>query len=245
MMGRNLAALGVVATLTLLATAARADDAKPTPLRSMTFHTDVVITTLRQVHTDRVAANGGNTDDYHAGAHSVGVVHTDVTGLMKDQGIVIDISENTDNRKAPVVRVGVTVDGNLLIDPRSTSNLMDEERSLLGYLGRGFLKGRPTEVGKSWTIESTASNTKASTTYTVQADDGDGRLSLVFDTTAHQSGANPFDLTRHGTLVYDAKTSVPIELHYTDRTRSQTFQQLESTDSSVSFMLESDTYKRP
>lgn len=238
--------LWVIAGFAVLAAplAAAAADA-PAPIRQLTFATEVLITSQRQVRVDKIGvASGGNTDTYGGASKDIGDIKVDVIAATTDGGLVVDISETGDTRHAPVVRVAIDDVGQLGVDPRRFADLTEEERSLLPLLGRGFFKGHEATAGEKWTVAENGKNVIDSSEYRVISIGGESDVNLELNRVMRATGTAPYDALRKGTIVYDRKMNVPKAVNLTERTHGGTFAETDVTDLSINLRLSSDSFKK-
>ena len=142
------------------------------PLRSLSFEVDLnvatvletpggnvptgvqaaVVTKGRVVRQSRPSARQRRLDR-EAPLRRKGSITIDVVKATEDAGLIVDVAENASDRIRPKVRLGVAVDGGLLVDPATRENVTEEEIALVRWLARGFYGDRPTDPGTAWTID--------------------------------------------------------------------------------------------
>src|SRR5579864_4256532 len=87
--------------------------------RHLVYKVGVTVTSqteeLTMAENGDTATGGSGVARYGGGMMSRGTLTVDVVGLTPDGALAVQVSEDTDNRKAPPVRVDVTADGQLRI----------------------------------------------------------------------------------------------------------------------------------
>lgn len=216
--------------------ASRAGGDAPKPLRHLRYNINV------GTHVSQGTTNFNGPTPLGSGASkSAGSIDADVIGLAADDALVFSVSENTDTRKEPPVKVGVLKEGQISADPKDASNLDDEEMALLTFLGRAVVADHDLTAGAEWRISHSAGPMNDSTTFRVVSLVGDTQVNLECDRTVKVGGAQPYDLTAHGKILYDYKRSVPISAELTQRMHQADGTSLTTTDMSFDYQLVEDS----
>jgi len=106
------------------------------PLRHMVFGITIGIRTIASTQGSGIGTDGGSKAS-GSGVQGSGTITADVMAPTQDGGLIIKISEEAQDRKAPVVRVAVRMGGEILTPP--DAHLLEEESMLLRYLARGIV----------------------------------------------------------------------------------------------------------
>ncbi len=237
MMNRTLVAVVVCAALAA-PLAATAQTSKP--LRTLTYDLQMSVGVVRSVQRDAIGTAGSTHGDFAGGAESKGTITVEVIAATTDGGLVADVRENAATRSRPVVRVAITAAGGLTYDPKQAHNVTDEEDTLLRWLARGFVGADDRSAGAAWNIDTSAAGTRAAEHYRVVTADG-SLLHLEYKAESKSSGLGGGDMTRAGTLVYDAKLAVPESASYKDIVHRQQLGSFDTTEMSVQYKLTSDS----
>jgi hypothetical protein len=241
---KHLLAAGLVAVLGSGAAAAATPADPPLKvLRHLTFDVsvDVESKTETKVAGFDGATSGTAADDTGSTA-THGTISVDVVGVTADGGLVVDVSEDAATRRALPVRVGVT-DKALFYDP--TRTVTDEERRLLHYLARDFVKSGELAPGTTWVDDMSAANVSDRTTYKVTTVDADAKtigLEIVGDTTA--TGPSGYVTRSFGTMTYDTGVLVPQNVTLSTRTNIQAVGRLTTVDTKLAFALRDDSFRK-
>ena len=184
-------------------------------------------------------STSGHSTDSNGDVNARGTITVEVVAASSDGGLVVDVSENAASRDATPVRVGI-LDDNVMYDPKR--NVTEEERTLLRYLARGFVK--PTELAKGTTWQSTspAKGVTDETTYSVTAVDPDAKtVALDFKGSTNVVGVNGFTANTQGSMTYDTGVSVPLKFTLWRKTYVQNPGRLTTIDMKFSGSLVSDS----
>jgi hypothetical protein len=235
----NAKALGAAAfAVTCLApVATRADgEASAKPLRHLRYNVSVGIhTNQRSTNFNGPVVTGNDLSTVS------GSIDADVVGLAANEALVFRISESADNRKEPPVKVGVLSQGQLSVDPKDSGNLNDEEMALLSLLGRGVVANHDLSTGAEWRLSNSAGLSNDTTTYRVVSLVGESQVNLEVERTVKVEGAQPFDVTAHGKVLYDYKRSVPLSAQLSQRIHMRGSDALTTTDMSFEYHLTEDS----
>jgi hypothetical protein len=221
----------------LVPVATRADgDASAKPLRHLRYNVSVGI------HTNQRGVNfNGPVVTANDLSTVTGSIEADVVGLAANDALVFRISESADNRKEPPVKVGVLSQGQISVDPKDAANLNDEEMALLSLLGRAVVANHDLSPGYEWKVAHDGGQSSDSTTYRVLSLVGDSQVNLEIERTVKAGGAQPFDVTAHGKVLYDYKRSVPVSAQLSQRIHMGRSDSLTTTDMSFEYHLVEDS----
>jgi len=172
-----------------------------------------------------------------------GTIDVDVVGATSDGGLAVDVSEDAATRKAPPVRVGI-LDGKLYYDPHAV--VTEEERDVLSFLDRGFVKPDTLGAGTTWNDDPVGAGMTTHTTYKVKSvDDQAKTMALDFEGFTNVTGPNGYQADTHGTLTYDTGVSVPIDFTLWRRTHVDNPGRLTTIDTKLSATLREDSLRKP
>jgi hypothetical protein len=222
---------------------AATSDASLKPLRTLTYSVEVTIGTIRSARVDAIGTAGSGVSNTGAAMESRGTVTIDVIAATADAGLVVDVSENSPNRSRPTVRIAVSKDGELTYDPKQGENVTEEEDALVRWMARGFSSGTPDPVGTVWNLDRGRGDTKGVEHYRVTSVSGDA-VTLDYKAETTLRGAQGFDMTRLGSLVYDTKLVVPVDVTYQEVTHSQRLGNYDTQTVSLHVKLARDTFKK-
>ncbi len=221
--------------------AASAEAAKP--LRSLTYDLQVTVGMVRSIERDAIGTAGSTHGDFAGGEGSRGTITVDVIAATDDRGIVADVRENAEGRSRPVVRVAITGEGGLTYDPRQGYNVTNEEDALLRWLARDFVSLELRAPGAIWNVDTSSGGTRGAEHYRVVSADG-ALLKLDYTAESRTSGLGSGDMTRVGTVVYDARMSVPTSANYKDIIHHQELGRYDTTEMAVQLRLVADSFAR-
>jgi hypothetical protein len=182
------------------------------PIRHLVYKFDVTFTTDETVHDSGIGGGpaSGMAENY-AGQSDEGQIIVDVVQVQPDTGLVVQISEYGRNRRNAVqtecVVYGSAANGNVVCD-QSKGEVNEEEMSLLRLLGRSFIDRSLIDLHQHWETSQSSPDVTETNDYTIAKEDA-GIMSIDFVRVLKVSGAQRFDATSHGSLVYDSKLSVP------------------------------------
>ncbi len=199
--------------LALAGTVAGAQQTKP--MRHLAYSFDISITSERTVHDSGVGAAGGGTGSgiahYGGGNSDKGTITIDVLGVQPDTGLVVSIAEqgrrDRSAEAATCVAYGI---GSVVCDPNKKVN--EEEMSLLRVLGRNFVNPSLLDAKRHWQSVETMAGGNETNDYTIASDDNDGKLGIDYVRVLRVEGANGYRADTNGTLSYNQKLSVPVQL---------------------------------
>ncbi|MEO6990218.1 MAG: hypothetical protein ABI346_10595 [Candidatus Baltobacteraceae bacterium] len=216
------------------------------PLRHLVFHVDTQLNTRTETATavtrnadparPDIPSNGMQVDTATSAAS--GTITIDVVAATADDGLVVDVSEDAPPRRAPKVRVAITLSGILIYDPQA--NITDEENSLLPFLARQMIPPGALQVGATWSRPVRAKNTTMTDDFRIASLDGT-TATIAADEHVVVSGASPLDIVAQGRATYDATALVPIRLHFNRRLRQESLSATTTTDIGIDYELRVDS----
>jgi hypothetical protein len=225
---------------------ASADAPALAPLKVLRHLSFDVVVGLETRSEQRVSGIGGPDSGIAADDASQtrkGTISADVVAVTADGGIVVDISEDTDNRKAAVARVGIQ--GNKLVFD-ANRDLTVEETDVLRFLSRGFVKDGEVAAGTMWTSDVKNGGGSETGRYTVTAVDADAKtIDVAIAVTMVVNGPNGFDGTTSGTLKYDLATLVPLAFTLHTRQVTRGMGTVATIDTNVTSTLGADSFRKP
>jgi hypothetical protein len=211
------------------------------PLRSLTYDLQMTVGMVRSIERDAIGTAGSTHGDFAGGTGSRGTITVDVLAATDDHGIVADVRENAEGRSRPPVRVAITGDGGLTYDPQQSHNVTNEEDALLRWLARDFVRQEVRAPGGFWNVDTSSGRARGAEHYRVLSADG-SLLKLDYKAESKSSGLGSGDMTRTGTVVYDARMSVPTDAHYKDIIHQQQLGTYDTTEMAVQLRLVADSF---
>jgi hypothetical protein len=235
-----------VALIALFAAITHADagaaDAPLTVLRRMSF--DVSYNVRSRVDTKESGFNGplsGTSTGNGPNSESRGTISVEVVAATADGGLVVDVAEDTVRNSAPI-RVGIT-DKALFYD--RNAGVTEEERMLLHYLARDFVKAGELTAATTWVEETNDTGGSGRTTYRVTAVDESAKtVSLDISGTSSATGVGAFDAKTTGSMTYDTGTLVPLMLALTTRTTLESGSGHTTIDAQMTSTLRDDSFHK-
>jgi len=238
-----------MATLPALAAALPATAAAPPPLKSLrhlVFAADVA------THQSTEYSGGKAIDDPYGGTAQVEVIDKkadvelvcDIVAATGDNGLVVDITENSPDRHVALTRVGIHSDGELTyLAPGQPLN--EEEAVLLRFLARNVIGPDAHAVGDSWSVENTGDSFKSTTKFSVTAVRAPDEEDVNLDESFQSTGARGYTGVRHGRVSYDPTKLVPLRAAVQSTTRAQqSMQQYTTVVVSMNFTLKEDSFSK-
>jgi hypothetical protein len=219
---------------------ASADGAGPAPSLHLRYTVNVGVKT-----TVDVTKFSGNERTDTGDITASGTIDADVVGVTAGGGSVVLISESTGKRNGPPVRLTVTDQGEVTFDAKDASNLNEEELALARLFGRAVVASHDLKPDANWQLARQMTHSSESTTFRVVSLAGD-RVNLEIDRVAKGTGAQPFDISGHGKVLYDYKREIPISGETAERIHSLATDPWEinaraTTDLSFEFRLTEDS----
>jgi hypothetical protein len=212
---------GLAVTLYLLAicgSAARAIESQP--LRHLVYAFDITIASDMTVKDSGIgngdpslkipSTSGSGTNHYGGGASDKGTITVDVVEVQSDTGTVVRISEQArDTRSAEAATCVVYGIGAVICD--TSKKINEEEMALLRLLGHNFVNPEQIDAKHHWRYAESNAQAKETNDYTIVGERGDvAQISLqrMLDV----SGAQGYNATTNGQLLYDREHAVPRSL---------------------------------
>jgi hypothetical protein len=237
-------ALAAFALASAVPVAAVADDAAKPPLRHMVFGANVILKIQSQARGvyDVTYPTGATISTSTVNDNADGQIVCDVIGTSADGGLILEVSENSDKRKAGPTRVALQSDGALLYT-QGDKPLNEEEVVLLKLLARGVIGSTPRTAGESWSVENVGDKYKSTTTFRVTSEPAPASLNLDLEEVYASTGAPAYAGTMHGSVNYDPRLSVPIKAHLERSTRSEKQDGAQTVAYTLDYTLETDSFK--
>ena len=188
--------------------------------------------------TGQMSGTSSSTDS----TASKGTMTVDIIGLTADNALAIQISEDTDNRKAPPVRVDVTSDGKIRMPPDQTLNVSQEEQTLLQMLARNFVSAQDLSAGR-WDHQLSLGYADVQEAYKVVGTQPNGDVTIGLDQNMKVSGAQGSLSKFHGTIIYSMKYKVPRSVSLQGLSRREGADHSETADSNLTLDLLSDSFQ--
>jgi hypothetical protein len=217
------------AALTLTAGISFADG--PKPIRHLVYNFDVSISTDHTQHVSGIGSSPGGGGPSNPGASSgvvdnvggtsdQGTIAVDVLQVQPDTGLVVQISEQARNNRDAVPTMCVVYGNSAVICDQTHGQLNEEESSLLRFLGRNFVNPATIDSHDHWRYSASDSQSQETSDFTLGKAVGDS-VPVVFQRVLKVSGVNGFNATTDGTLTYNRKMSVPVQIKEDTTTRKQ------------------------
>lgn len=154
------------------------------------------------------------TDTKHVPASSSasdeGTVTADVVGLRPDTGLVVNVQEvRRTLSSVPQAQCIVWGIGTVVCEPGA--EVTSEERALLRFLGRQFVNDARIDPRGHWSNAVSSKDTKETSTFDI-AQTGANPLRINFQRVTEMTGAQAFNATTNGTLIYDKAMSAPVSV---------------------------------
>jgi hypothetical protein len=205
------------------------------PIRTLQYTVSVTVSQTREM------PGTGNARTLTAGGYEAkGTIAVDVLAATLDGGLLVDTTENASGRGVPRTIVSIGGDGRLSYDPKQSA-LSDEDAALLRWLARTFYANRSTDPGTTWAVDLSSGQLKGIERYRVISN-SDGKVSLEYRLEANSNNApTPYSLSRIGSVVYDTRLTVPLQVSYRGDQRDRSGA---TTTTSVAISLTSDSFSR-
>ena len=202
-------------------TASAMDTAKP--VRHLVYTFDVTLSTTSTVHDSGIGGDGDATGsaNYRAGNTDQGTINVDVLQVQPDSGLVVQISEQARNNRSAVPTMCVVYGNSAVICDQSHGQLNEEESSLLRFLGRNFVNKSQLDAKNHWRYSASDAQSQETNDFTLGTATGD-TLPITYQRVLKVQGVHGFNATTDGTLTYDEKMSVPVNIKEETITRRDT-----------------------
>lgn len=240
-------ALALALIAAALPQAARAGETAP--LRKLVWHANVGgrISVTNSAAPEGPSENAGHMrvmgGSEESGARaSVRVdIALDVIGTLNDGGLAALVSESGDRTKSKV-RIDIHPDGGLGVEPGREGDVSLEEREIAVLCAPALLPNQPLEVGTTWSDDSKTGTIRRTATHRVTALNGP-RVTIVTEEDVRGTALGAFDRRTVRTLVYDAKTLLPVNVTM-DRITHGGASALTTTVDSFEYTLAADSFAR-
>ena len=202
-----------------------------------------------QMHTsgmsDSANAPGGNSMgtasgmvDYTGGTNDKGTITVDVLREQPDTGLVVDVSEQANERRsAPAATCVVFSDTTIVCDP--TKRINAEELTLLRYLGVHFVDPLQLDAKQHWKVSRSGAISTTSD-YTISKN-ADSAMTIDEVRVVTESGAKPETTNVNATIGYDFKKTVPTSVTEYAIMRSEQGEQYNTVKTQTILTLQSDS----
>ncbi|MBV8244827.1 MAG: hypothetical protein JOZ38_02795 [Candidatus Eremiobacteraeota bacterium] len=212
--------------------------------RHLVYKVEVTTTQETDQHISQMEiSSASNTEKYSGSQLSHGTMEVSVSGFTPDKSLEMTITENTDNRRTAPITADVAPDGSVrLVNNNDVQNITDEEQMLLRTLAQQFVT--PDDVtAVRWQKNTNAGVSSEQDSFEVKGTDPSGFLKINYDQRLVVKGAQPFDMTSHGTLSYDMPHTVPHDIVMQSRMHQEALQSTTITDEKYSMNLMSDSFQ--
>jgi hypothetical protein len=168
----------------------------------------------------------------------------DVVAAIAENGLVVDITENSADRRVALTRVAIRADGELAyLVPGPALN--EEEIVLLKFLARSVIGPEARAVGDTWSVQNEGGQFKSTIKFSVTAVRAPDDEELNLDESFQLTGAHGYTGVRHGKVNYDPTKLVPHKAEIQSTTRSQlSMQQYTTVVVSMAFSLKEDSFAK-
>jgi hypothetical protein len=181
---------------------------------------------------------------YGGGADDKGTITVDVLRQQPDKGLVVNISEQAQNRRSAEVATCVVYgDTTVVCDPNKKINV--EELTLLRLLGDGFVDPDKLDAGKHWQTQQQSASQSSTTDFTIA---GNANGAMTIDETRvikDTSGARPETSNLTGTIGYDFGRGLPTKIDEYTILHSEQGEQYETIKTQTVMLLQSDSSAKP
>lgn len=239
--GMKKLACSVLASLLIFLSYATAGAAGK-PFRHLVFHIGVTETSQNDTLVSGANTTGSQTAHYGGTMMATGSITADIMGITQDNAFRIQISEDTDKRKALPVEVDVTGDGNVRVPQNQLSNITDEEQAILPLLVRYFVTDEDVSAG-TWKRNSSQGRNSDEETYRVASQEPSGDIKIQLEQRIVVRDAQPFDTVTHGSITYSTKYKVPKAVVIESRTHHEGVQTTQTEDTKEHFDLVTDSFQ--
>jgi hypothetical protein len=160
----------------------------------------------------RLAQNANPQVNRHESATRTGKITVEFTGVQPDKGIVLSISEQSNDGSVASANCVVYGNTSFICDP--TKHLAPEEYTVLRFLGANFVDPNQLDAQQHWRIIQNVAGLDQTADYTIKHND-DGALTIDEALVLKPKGAPSTDIA--STIDYDFTHSVPkaIDEHLT------------------------------
>lgn len=239
----KLARISVFALAAAFASAAlaHADDQKP--IRHLVYNFGVTIATTSTVHSSGIGGDGpaSGSTDYHGGNSDTGTIVADVMAVQPDSGLVVRISEQGRGTRTNDPTMCVTYGTGSVLCDMTKGGPNEEEMSLLRVLGRDFVNPALLDAKNHWRTSASGAGGTETNDYTLDNTSGDMQ-NISFQRVLDVGGAQAFNASTQGHIVYNRKMTVPTSMTEDTITRKNTgMGNYDTIDQKMTFTLSSDS----
>ena len=222
-------------------TIAQADDQKP--IRHLVFNMGVTIATTLTQHTSGIGGDGpasGSVDSKGSDSET-GTIVADIMAVQPDTGLVVRVSEQARGDRNNEPTMCVTYGTGTIVCDMSKGGPNEEEMSLLRVLGRDFVNPVLMDANKHWRTSSEIPGGKETNDYRIDSQTGD-LADISYQRVLDMGGAQSFNASTQGKIVYNQKLSVPTSMVEDTITRKNGMGgDYTTVDQKMTFTLASDS----
>ena len=263
MLHRTVRALGALAVLSAAALPAGAVTTSPT-VRHLVYSFTWGTSSTTDVNTsglpDSASGGGGSGGmaatapgnqgsasgiaSYGGGAEDRGTITVDVLRQQPDKGLVVNISEQAQNRRSAEAATCVVYgDTTVVCDPNKKIN--EEELSLLRFLGDGFVDPDKLDASKHWQAQQQGSSQSSTSDFTI-AKNANGAMTIDESRTIKDAaGARPETSNVTGTVDYDFGRGLPTQIDEYAILHSEQSDKYETIKTQTVLQLQADSSAKP
>jgi hypothetical protein len=190
------------------------------PLRHLVYAFDVTITSDMTVKDSGIGngdaslkipnTSGTGTNHYGGAASDKGTITVDVVEVQADTGTVVRISEQArETRSAEPATCVVYGIGAVICD--TSKKINEEEMALLRLLGHNFVNDEAIDAKHHWRFAESNPQARETNDYTIVGERG-GLAQISLQRVLDVSGADGYNATTDGQLLYDREHAVPRSL---------------------------------
>lgn len=156
----------------------------------------------------RIAQNSNPQVNRRGAATRDGKITVNVTGVQPDKGVVLSISEQSNDGSIASASCVVYGNTSFICDP--TKHLAPEEYTLLRFLGSNFVDPNQLDAKQHWRVVQNVAGLDQTADYTIQHNDN-GALTIAEALVLKPKGGPPTDIT--STIQYDFTHAVPTSVN--------------------------------
>ncbi|MDQ6930396.1 MAG: hypothetical protein M3126_07000 [Candidatus Eremiobacteraeota bacterium] len=214
--------LTILGTIFLVGRASAADSAISLPVRHLVYRFTVGIQSSMTTHDSGISNQSDNSGgahpfhgsgitDYQGNAGDEGTILVDIAGPSGDGGVVLSVSESARNARSLPAATCVVYGVSLAVIC-SSEFVNTEEMAVVRLVGDNFVARASRHLSSHWVVPGNISGGTETNEFTVtnvqntQLSIGEQRVDKV-------RGAQNFDATTNGTIVYDVSAGVPVAVH--------------------------------
>lgn len=193
------------------------------PIRHLTYRFDIALATTATIHDSGIGGDGpvSGSSEYHAGTSDQGTITVDVMQVQPDNGLVVQVAEQAQNRRDAVPTMCVVYGNTAVICDQTHGQIKEEEMSLLRFLGRNFINHSTLDAHNHWQYTASDAQSKETSDFTLGTASGDV-VPVTYQRVLKVNGVHGFDATTDGSVAYNEKSSVPVSIKEDTTTRKDT-----------------------